>query len=291
MFQWLVISLSFALLFGRQEGAEPPFAFCTFQALLVHAAPVVGGMGLICYFIEFHLIISNAVCGEALPPNRWRTFCLVTSPWIVFLAIIIIDIWLVFHEGYIDDIERAPTGYYCHAKSDILVILSAAIPAVVLMVGISCQVLTGILMYRHWDAFKHLKHDARRIHVMIYLRMVSSALVIAIGIILSALAFNRPWSDDTSLIYPFMLIAIAVAFGASRDIFRAWLFWRTPKPCASIIFNHGTVVSSRISFPSQQDVIVIIGPDVEDASLASTATKSPSTKSECAIYMPPVVSQ
>lgn len=41
MFQWLVISLSFALLFGQQEGAEPPFAFCTFQALLVHAAPVV----------------------------------------------------------------------------------------------------------------------------------------------------------------------------------------------------------------------------------------------------------
>jgi cytochrome c biogenesis factor len=41
MVQWLVISLIFMLLFGRQEGPEPPFALCTFQALLVYAVPVV----------------------------------------------------------------------------------------------------------------------------------------------------------------------------------------------------------------------------------------------------------
>lgn len=39
MFQWLVVALSYALLFGQQEGPPPPLGFCTFQALLVYALP------------------------------------------------------------------------------------------------------------------------------------------------------------------------------------------------------------------------------------------------------------
>ena len=39
MTAWLVYSLSYALLIGKQEGPDPPFGLCVFQSLLVYATP------------------------------------------------------------------------------------------------------------------------------------------------------------------------------------------------------------------------------------------------------------
>jgi len=38
---WLVYSLSYALLIGKQEGPDPPFGLCAFQSLLIYAVPTL----------------------------------------------------------------------------------------------------------------------------------------------------------------------------------------------------------------------------------------------------------
>jgi len=38
---WLVYSLSYALLIGKQEGTDPPSGLCVFQSLLIYAVPAL----------------------------------------------------------------------------------------------------------------------------------------------------------------------------------------------------------------------------------------------------------
>jgi hypothetical protein len=58
-----------------------------------------------------------------------------------------------------------------------------------------------------------------------------------------------------------------------KSIFRVWLFWRTPKPYGSIIFNDGTV-SNGDNTSLEDDSILIIGPHVEDTKLEGNEARN-----------------
>jgi hypothetical protein len=104
---WLVYSLSYGLLVGRQEGPQPPMGLCVLQTVLVYAVPGLwvsthslsittqlrqGGKrhGLLLYWsvcfqlelrrlaaeliFKFYLIISGLKSGNPRPPSSLRTF-------------------------------------------------------------------------------------------------------------------------------------------------------------------------------------------------------------------------
>lgn len=50
---WLVYSMSYGLLIGKQEGPKPPLGLCLLQALLVYAVPP-----LWVYFYLLHLMLT-----------------------------------------------------------------------------------------------------------------------------------------------------------------------------------------------------------------------------------------
>ncbi|KAF5359744.1 hypothetical protein D9756_003442 [Leucocoprinus leucothites] len=240
MTAWLVYSLSYGLLIGRQEGPEPPFGLCLFQTLLVYAVPPLVSTGMTCYYIEFYLIVSGLRSGNPRPYSSWRTFWLVVLPWLVFFAIILEVVLLVFPGKRVNLVERAGNNFYCHLGNGIPNLVSASTVIANMVILLPLEVWTGYMMYRNWDVFRRLSRTDRQIFLTVYLRLMFCTLAAIVAFAFSMLAFVFPQPDTTSIVYPTLPIFIAFAFGTQKDLLRAWQFWRPQRPYGSIIFNSGS---------------------------------------------------
>ncbi|KAF9446234.1 hypothetical protein P691DRAFT_708956, partial [Macrolepiota fuliginosa MF-IS2] len=248
MITWLVYSLSYGLLVGRQvESIEPPLGLCLFQTLLIYAVPALVSVSMVCYNIEFYLIISGLRYSNPRQPSFSRAFWLVATPWLVFLMIVLEVLLLVFPGKQLRLVSLAANNFYCHLKNLVPVQVTASVCVCAAVILIPLEVWTGFMMYRNWDVFKNLSQTDRRLFLTVYLRLILCTLVAVIGFIFSMMVFIFPGASETSLAYPAVPIFIAFAFGTQRDLLQVWLFWRLPQSYGSIIFNHGTVATASIS--------------------------------------------
>ncbi|KAL9714062.1 hypothetical protein Ac2012v2_002369 [Leucoagaricus gongylophorus] len=238
MTAWLVYSLSYALLIGKQEGPDPPFGLCVFQSLLVYAAPPLVATGLTCYYIEFYLIVHRLRRGNPSPYSPRRTFWLVVTPWLVFLSVILEVLLLIFPEKRLSLVGRAVNDFYCHLEDGIPNLVSASIILANAVILLPLEVWTGYVMHRYWDVFRRLTRTDRQIFLTVYLRLFFCTVVAVVAFVFSTVDFVFPATDETSLVYPMLPIFIAFAFGTQKDLMRAWLFWRPHRPYGSIVFNH-----------------------------------------------------
>ncbi|KAF9444668.1 hypothetical protein P691DRAFT_736113 [Macrolepiota fuliginosa MF-IS2] len=248
MTAWLVYSLSYGLLVGRQvESADPPLDLCLFQTSLIYAVPGLASASMVCYNVEFYLIISGLRSGTPRPPSFSRTFWLVVIPWLVFLMIILEVLLLVFPGRQLHLLHVAANNLYCHLNNSAPAQVTSAIIICAVVILIPLEVCTGSLMYRNWDVFGNLSRTTRRLFLTVYLRLIISTLAAVTAFAFSMLTFVFKTPDAKSLVYPIVPIAIAFAFGTQKDLLRAWLFWRAPRPDNPIVFNSGTLMTTGIS--------------------------------------------
>ncbi|KAF9446246.1 hypothetical protein P691DRAFT_828000 [Macrolepiota fuliginosa MF-IS2] len=256
MTSWLVYSLSYGLLVGRQEGpAKPPSGLCLFQTSLVYAVPPLVAVSTLCYYIEFYLIISGLRSGSPRQSSFSRTFWLVITPWLVFLVIVLEVLLFIFPGGHLHLLDAATHDFYCNLDNIVPNQVTAAIIICAMAILIPLEVWTGFLMYRNWVVFKRLSRKDRRLLLTVYIRLILCTLAAVMAFVcVRWFFFIMP--DATSLVYPtrgflvlifLVSIFIAFAFGTQKDLLQAWLFWQPPQPHSSIVFNRGTLTTTSIS--------------------------------------------
>lgn len=241
---WLVFSLSYGLIVGYQGERRPPLSLCTFQTLLIYAVPQLVATSLLCYYIEFYLIISGLRTGKLRSPSQTRTFLLAVAPWVVFFFNIVTVSILIFPGNRLHLVERAPNNFYCHLSNPIPATITSATVIGVIGVLLPLEAWTGLVMYRHWDAFRRLSKADSRIYLALYIRFTLSTMVSIAAFLLSTLLFILPRTYRSGLCYPFLAIIMTVAFGIQKDILRAWMFWYQQNRRLSTIFFAKTTVSN-----------------------------------------------
>ncbi|EKM78816.1 hypothetical protein AGABI1DRAFT_107289, partial [Agaricus bisporus var. burnettii JB137-S8] len=257
MLAWLTFSLSYGLLVGRQEGEEPPRTLCLVQALLIYGVPALVATGMLCYYIEFFLIIINLGSGQPRRSNPPSVrFLLVAMPWIVFVAIIIEVLLLIYVRDRLSALERSVTGFYCHLGDNLPNQISAGVVGFCMLVLIPLEGYTGYLIFRNRSVFQSLDKKDRHFFFTIYIRLILCTFAAILAFTLSLIALTPRSPNAKTLVYPtrtnpkltrishsFTLprpvpIFIALAFGTQEDILHAWLFWRqSPQPTNSIVVN------------------------------------------------------
>lgn len=255
---WLVYSISYGLIVGYQEGERgPPRGLCVTQTLLIYAVPQLVATSLLCYYIEFHLIISGLRNGKTGPPSRTRTFLLTVAPWIVFFSDIIGVSILLFPGKHLHLVERAPNHLFCHIPYNsypIPATITSAVVAGSIGIAIPLEVWTGLVMYWHWDIFRHMDKSNSRIYLTLYIRMTLSTICAVVALMLSMLLFFFPKVERTELCYPIVSVIMAIAFGTQKDILRAWVFWcpQTRRTLSTIFFKRTTIGNTTLTVITQQ---------------------------------------
>ncbi|KAJ3574174.1 hypothetical protein NP233_g1931 [Leucocoprinus birnbaumii] len=269
MTAWLVYTISYGLLIGKQEGPEPAFGLCLFQALLVYAVPPLVSTGMTCYYIEFYLIISGLRSGDPRAPSLWRRFWLVIIPWFIFLGIILEVVLLVFAGKRLDRVERAGNNFYCHLSDNTPNLVTASTVITNMVILLPLEVWTGYIMYRNWDIFRRLSRMDRQIFLTVYLRLMICTVAAVIAFAFSMLAFVFPEPDATSLVYPTLPIFIAFAFGTQKDLLRAWLFWLPAIPYGSNIINSGGSIAITTNIYTSWGAVTSEGISTESEATSS----------------------
>ncbi|KAF9452946.1 hypothetical protein P691DRAFT_134132 [Macrolepiota fuliginosa MF-IS2] len=245
MTAWLVYSLSYGLLVGWQEGPnKPPLGLCIFQAPLVYSVPPLVSFGTLCYYIEFYLIVSGLKSGSPRQPSPSRKFWLAVTPWLVFLAIELEVFLLIFLGKQVHLVDRTTNSFYCHLQNSIPNQVTSGLVISTMAILVPLEVWTGLVMYRNWDVFKRLSQADRQIFLTVYLRLMLCTFAAVVALVLGMLAFVFETPEATSIAHPTLSIFIAFAFGTQKDLLQAWLFWRTPKPYGSMVFNHSTYMTT-----------------------------------------------
>ncbi|XP_006459460.1 hypothetical protein AGABI2DRAFT_177395, partial [Agaricus bisporus var. bisporus H97] len=267
MLAWLTFSLSYGLLVGRQEGEEPPRTLCLVQALLIYGVPALVATGMLCYYIEFFLIIINLGSGQPRRSNSPSVrFLLVAMPWIVFVAIIIEVLLLIYVRDRLSALERSVTGFYCHLGDNLPNQISAGVVGFCMLVLIPLEGYTGYLIFRNRSVFQSLDKKDRHFFFTIYIRLILCTFAAILAFTLSLIALTPRSPNAKTLVYPtrtnlkltrishsFTLprtvpIFIALAFGTQEDILHAWLFWRqSPQPTNSIVVNQNGTGNATVS--------------------------------------------
>ncbi|XP_006459439.1 hypothetical protein AGABI2DRAFT_191416 [Agaricus bisporus var. bisporus H97] len=283
MTAWLVYALSYILLVGKQEGPEPAFGLCMLQTLLVYAAPSLASTSMVCYCIEFYLIIYGIRSGLPRQPRTLLSLVLVIIPWLVFLAIVIEGLLLIFLAK--NPVQRAKNGFYCHLENNIPETVTAAIVLINGAILLPLEVWTGVIMYQNWDIFKRLDRADRQLVLTVYLRLLVCTLAALLALVFSMLAFVFPEADATSIVYPTIPFFLAFAFGTQKDVLRAWMFWKSPEPYSSILYASCHMMTTNVY--TSGDTVVDVSTDSE---MQSIEQKRPSLANSMGQALSPTMS-
>ncbi|KAF9464069.1 hypothetical protein BDZ94DRAFT_1321394 [Collybia nuda] len=224
---WLVYSVSYILLFGRQTSSKPPpLGLCLFQAVLVYATPPLCAAATTCFTIDFFLkLLIVKLRGQKI--GRKSRKLLISLPWALGLiisgeAILVVD----DAKAVVPD----PNLFYCHIERSVPTTTNVAIMILCGLIIIPLEVYTGILLYRNWTVFKRSNGGHARIALSTLIRLALFSLVVSIAIVLSLFTatnmgnFAPPWS----VVLMTMPTFSALCFGTQRDILGVWQFWKRP---------------------------------------------------------------
>ncbi|KAF9450979.1 hypothetical protein P691DRAFT_788090 [Macrolepiota fuliginosa MF-IS2] len=256
MVAWLLFSVGYVLLVGRQERPEePPRGLCLAQVLLTYPAPALMFAG-------------------PLPPTQTHSDA---NPGcgVVLFQNIKLKVWQSWANqnhsdilgGNLSQMEPAPNGLYCHINgltqnllvTTIIVLHPPVIGEKGLVLNFIYSVWTGFSMYRHWASFRRLSQTDRHIFLTVYIRFLFVTISAFIALVFSIRSYSALTDPDTgnfSIAYPFIAICIALAFGTQKDMLQAWVFWKYSEPCNTIVFHGHTSATTGGIFPSRNPLSI-----------------------------------
>ncbi|KAF7312379.1 hypothetical protein MIND_00251200 [Mycena indigotica] len=225
MLSWLFFCLSYFMLAGSQVGPEPPASVCLVQAALIYAGPVLTSAGTLSVMLHMYLILWSVFKNKARPSKRQITMIQV-YPYIVGLLTLIIALGIGLAHPSIA--ARDDTGFYCHYTSSIQPTITAVVVLLTVLVMISFEAKTALLLYRNWTAFRKFhSQDGISLALIVRLSIFSILPMVAGG--LTALSFFTQSTVNgakTHLATAILPSAAGFIFGTQNDILRGLMFWK-----------------------------------------------------------------
>ncbi|KAF9463518.1 hypothetical protein BDZ94DRAFT_1321672 [Collybia nuda] len=246
LISYLVYSVIYLLLAGRQFEPEVPLGLCFFQAILIYGIVPVCGVSTVCFSIDFYLRLS-IIKFRSKRANRKTTNLLVCVPWIFGLLVTAISALCV---NDVSQVRPDANNFYCHITNPIPSLINIII---ILLCGLFINVLQiymAIFLYRNWAVFKRLSKDQPQIAFSTFIRLTLFNLIVTTAIVLSIITATNHFKDTVPAwsivlaackLYDITVISnysgrahcldpvplfSALSFGAQKDILLAWLFWR-----------------------------------------------------------------
>ncbi|EKM76615.1 hypothetical protein AGABI1DRAFT_94030 [Agaricus bisporus var. burnettii JB137-S8] len=179
---WLVNSLSYGLLVGRQESPDQPqMGLCLTQTLLIYAVPALVTSATFILYIELSLILRELRSGNSNVSKRRRSFWLVVTPWFIFIVIIIEVALLIFPGGRFHLVGRTPTNFYCHLADNLPSTITGGVAVAIGSIMLPLQVWLAVTIYRSSDALRRLAEADRQLFITLYIRLTLTTLATFMG--------------------------------------------------------------------------------------------------------------
>ncbi|KAJ6625229.1 hypothetical protein B0H10DRAFT_660474 [Mycena sp. CBHHK59/15] len=226
---WMVFCITPFLVVGHQTHLDPPpsFSACVVDSALMYASRPLAAFSSLALVLHLFFNVSTQLKhGEARPQH---VFLLLIIPPLLY---IIFFLWtLMLGLLYPDLVELEPSGFYCHLKPAIPAIVVAAFVAFTTSCVIVLEVITGVLLYRNWRAFRalHMRHE-HSVSLSILIRASAFGVLPMIGLALSFTTYVPNLVDKIFPAYNILLASLptaaALIFGSQMDLIRVWIFWR-----------------------------------------------------------------
>ncbi|KAF9445475.1 hypothetical protein P691DRAFT_266471 [Macrolepiota fuliginosa MF-IS2] len=228
---WLVYSISYGLLVGRQIGAEPSFSHCFAQTVFIYAAPPLVGVGTLCFYLDFYL-------GSCWDPSRRCSlrpaisWLLLALPWMVHIAIDLEVVIVAVRSNADPVVERIESNLYCHLQDNSVPgMLNAALVVLSMVLLIP---LEGIQLYRS----RSIRSGADfRQYLSVYIRIAACTIVASVAFGLSAITLVDVKSDSLvqDLSFPCLSMAVSLIFASQQDLLNVWFCRRAKKSTYSFV--------------------------------------------------------
>ncbi|KAF9463515.1 hypothetical protein BDZ94DRAFT_600816 [Collybia nuda] len=226
LMSWLLYSVSYILLIGRQVGPKPSLGLCMFQSALVYATSPLCAAATMCFAFDCFLKLSK-ISPNGRTIGRKTAKMLVIFPWVLALVIAGEAILSVNDSS---KVRRNASHFYCHITSRVPSLVNAIIVVLCILVIIPLEIYTGFLLYRNWTLFKRLSITRARIALSTLTRLALFSFIISLALFLTILSATRIDHPRLGPAWYMILISLpsfsALCFGIQKDILEAWLFWR-----------------------------------------------------------------
>ncbi|KAF9464070.1 hypothetical protein BDZ94DRAFT_1297476 [Collybia nuda] len=224
---WLVYSLSYVLLFGRQFSMKfPPHGLCMLQAILVYVMPPLCSVATTCFTIDFFLKISKVkIQGKKIGYKTGKF--IIALPWASGL-VIAIEAILVINDDTAVTLD--PNHFYCHITNSIPTMVNIGILCLCSLIVIPLEIYTGILLYRNWAVIKNSNGKNAHVALSTLVRLILFSFIVSLAIALTLFTathlgkFVAAWG----IVLVTLPIFSAICFGTQQDLLNVWLFWRRP---------------------------------------------------------------
>ncbi|KAJ6489611.1 hypothetical protein C8R47DRAFT_1195989 [Mycena vitilis] len=229
MIAWIIYSVSYLLLLGRQVGPTPPFGLCLVQAALIHAAPTLPTLSALCFVIDLYIGLSAAVHRKRKIRPALAKFLLV-FPQLVFTAVILEVLLFIQDAGVV---ARNPNHLYCHITTPTPSVISAGIVIGTGVIIFPLEIWIGIVLCRNWVAFRNSPEMGidPQVSLTMFIRVGLFTVISMTGVGLSSFTLVSPSSNPYwSLVLPTVPIIASITFGSQEDIMKALVFWRESGP-------------------------------------------------------------
>ncbi|TFK75194.1 hypothetical protein BDN72DRAFT_562474 [Pluteus cervinus] len=176
MLLWLVYSTSYFLLFGRQVGNAPPWGLCAFQAALIYASPASCSFGVTCFMIDFYIEWRSTLTGRKTPARV--VYVVAAIPIFVHVFVFCLTLLLISEPAAV---QREEIGFYCHTTDGVASAIATFIVLGAALFLFPLEIYTGVLVYRHQNAYRHLCPKTSRSFLSMYIRMILLSISSAFG--------------------------------------------------------------------------------------------------------------
>ncbi|KAJ7043689.1 hypothetical protein C8F04DRAFT_1072970 [Mycena alexandri] len=224
---WIVYSVSFLLLVGRQSGPAPPFGLCMVQAALIHASPTLPTLSAFCFVVDLYIGLSAVVHRKRKIRPALSKFLLI-FPTMVFTAVFLTVLLFVQDIAVVQ--RDAVSHLYCHITAPTPALVSASIVICTGLFIFPLEIWIAIVLCRNWVAFRRSYESGPDPHVSLtmFIRVALFTVMSMTGVGLSSFSVGSSNSPEPywSLVLPIVPIIAAIIFGSQQDIMKCWVFWR-----------------------------------------------------------------
>ncbi|TFK31545.1 hypothetical protein BDQ12DRAFT_118711 [Crucibulum laeve] len=226
MAAFMVFATTGLPIIGHQLGPDPPFSLCLFQAALVYAIPPLAILSVACFIFDLRFMVLSLVHRKEFVGQKTELL-LILLPWAVFFTIIT-EILVLVHMAGRSTIERSLTQFYCHVTLHTPLVVTTALSVVSWAITVPLEIWTAGVLYKNWTICRRMNVIDSQIYASTLIRSGVLTIGLAIGIGLTACAFNIERAS-WDMCFPLAPILVAIAFGTHKDMIRACMFWKRIK--------------------------------------------------------------
>lgn len=242
IFAWIIHSLSFLFIAGRQVGSPPTIGICLVGSALIYASPPLTGFATLILVLQLYLNVSFGRSMEKRKQIEEYFHIMLMLPPMMFMLVIVGVISLASQEP--KHITRDKSGMICHLDDpgSVIVVWNTVIltlcVALVLLAGGS----TIRILWRRRKAMRNM-YDFDPITKGLVFRLAlfntAPCMVLIYEVVLIPFSDNSIKVTFCHIAYASLPNLAAWTFGSQSDIMRVWMFWKEDKPDLTSIKPEG----------------------------------------------------